>query len=644
MFANSSRTINFLRTYIILFVPYTLFCVTLAILFLFHGGHHYAILSRNPYCTIPTSTDFQTAPRVFLQISDLHVNDKDGGKAKRNLGKFADHIVPTWSNVAEALIVTGDLVNACIKRPFPLDKKSVQLETEWAWLHSYASHVNRSVAWRAVYGNHDTFGGYIPHSHVNNFTGNLCSARDGGRVSRVVRYDHGGLSLLGLDCTLVQPLHRPFNFFGDARGAAPQLKSVLDEFNVDRGANHDVIAFGHYPSAVMAQGKQLHSLAMRPSLGGFDLRKPRFAAYLSGHLHTLAGLARRGLQVVAKSGAFELELGDMVESGFYRVLVFDNGFLSFRDSSVHENRDDPLGDIVITNPPRAGFCGAGAGAAASQSTFIRVVSSRTDLDKLGMKVTIDGSSIGNMRRISLECGAGKSACLNLFGAEWNASRYRFGVHSLKLETDNGFSHSHLFSLDGSQDPRLAARMERFISAAFALSDFDTMASALCRTGLLLCLLFVISGLRSKQTISLALSAAALFLSCGPILFTTNLTHNDEGWGWVSLWGIHLPSGTYPPGVDPPYILSTTVLWGSLVPLCYLDGISSKGVSSRLSSRKLLYIFVFFYLYGTLRWCFVILGAHGLAASVLSPSGFPLLIIGTISARTSLMKITRRRVA
>ena len=76
-------------------------------------------------------------------------------------------------------------------------------------------------------------------------------------------------------------------------------------------------------------------------------------AYLSGHLHTLGGLAPR-LYALHRSGTPELELADWKENRAWRLLAIDNGLLSFTDL---RHGDWPA--VLVTNPKPAAMVAPG---------------------------------------------------------------------------------------------------------------------------------------------------------------------------------------------------------------------------------------------------------------------------------------------
>lgn len=363
----------------------------------------------------------------------------------------------------------------------------------------------------------------------------------------------------------------------------------------------------------------------------------KVAAFLSGHLHTLKGLAPNGLQAVATGGAFELELPDMVLTHVYRVLVFDQGLLSFRGFTFNEKHA-----LVVTNPPRAGFCARGAGENAASSSHIRMVGVAEGLQ--GADVYVDGEHIGNVEVLE-SCDEGLSKCVPVYGIAWNATMYDDRrLHQLVVRDARGETFvEHVFSFDGLPEQGLLAQWRALISALFVLSEFDAMVSWLCHIGLVFCMVLCIPGLRKMRASSISLSMAAVVLKYGPaFIIGKGLSNVDEGMGMVGLRYMRLPSGTFLSGVDVPYLLSVTALYGSLLPVCFFDALSSSRVVSNTAGTVIAYVFGFLYLLKSFSWCWEIFGAYGIVAGLLSPSCVPLFVVLISSTSSSLRRIVKRR--
>lgn len=361
----------------------------------------------------------------------------------------------------------------------------------------------------------------------------------------------------------------------------------------------------------------------------------KVVAFLSGHLHTLKGFAPRGLQAVTDDGTFELELPDMVEARKYRVIVFDQGLLSFRDFRVGEKRA-----LIVTNPPRAGFCARGAGEVAASSSHIRMIVVGGGLEGAG--VYVDGAYIGRAEILE-SCDGDSSKCVPVYGVAWNARAYDDEqLHRLVVRhAQESTFEEHVFSLNGLPEEGLLGRWRALISSVFLLSEFDLMASWLCHTGLVLCMLLCAPGLRGLRSSSVVLFVAAIVLKYGPAFIVgRRLSDMDESIGMVGLRYMRLPSGKFLSGVDVPYIMSVTVLYGSLLPVCYVDALSSTRVVSNTTGLMVAHLFGALYLLKSFWWCWEIFGAHGVLAGLLSPSCTPLFVVLVFTTTNSLKRISK----
>lgn len=646
------RLTQSLRIVAILAVPRGLFCTTLLLLLIPHGGHHYAFISKNPYCNRaqpdaqPPLSNNSQPPQLVIHISDLHVSDARGTKVKQNLLAFERDILPRWAPLAHAVVVSGDLVHAIDVPRYPFGASSRQIPSEWAWLDRYAARVNRSIPWFSTHGNHDTFGGHLHHhARIIPLNTSTCPSQYTNSPHTRVRLHRlaaNSLNIIAIDATVQHPLHRPLNFFGDASLPAQQLPEFLDSIHLATTSSElppNVLLFGHYPSSVMTSGTHIHALAP-PQPPGHSaqntLQSPRFIAYLSGHLHTLHGLAKYGLQSVSKFGSLELETIDMVESAGYRILSFDGSSLSVNTYSMKPNyaNHNFLDDVIVLNLPRAGLCSPGAGFAARRSTHIRFLSPHVNLQANDTIVYIDGQEIGRVVKFDHVCRQqqvkeeplASETCLHMYGVAWRAAEFEAGIHQLALHANGTQSSPHVFSLDGSADTSsIHAMWTTAISILFGLSDFATMAPLLCNAALLLSVLFCIPGLRnwSAPSAMLAIFAVSLWLGL-PMLVAKNLTVVDTGFGWISIRHSILPSASFASTVDVPFILSTKVIWAMLVPACFAQAVSNIGRARDVSSSRLFIVAMAMYLRHGWSCCLEILGAYGVAAMLLSPCCVPLL--------------------
>lgn len=632
-----------LRAAAILSIPTCIFLLIFLALLLEYGGHRYAHLSVNPFCKIPPSHTPAAKPpiTVLLHISDLHVNDIDDGSAKRNLRLFQNDILPRWAPLASAVLVSGDLVNAVASRRYPFGGRSAQLATEWGWLKEYAAQVNKSVPWLAVHGNHDTFGTSVQHNpHVD-----TCAAANEPVLVTRLR----GNRVFALDCTLEKPLHRPLNFFGDGRRAAAALNEALSEVN-STVVGGTALGFGHFPTAVMAGGRDVHHAAARRDEEG-GLVRPKLAAFLSGHLHTLKGFMPGGLQAVSRAGVLELQLPDMVQTGAYRVITLDAGSLAFKDFTI-DGKAEGVDEVIVTNVPRAGLCSAGAGWGALMSSHVRLVGPERVMERSKLEARVDGVPLGVVKRLSSNCekrtgeqsemGA-PEVCVIAYGVPWNASLYDDGQpHLLTIHSGSQRHASHPFSFNGVPETGMKARVIRLLSALFSLSDFEAMSPRLCSLGFLFTFAFCVPGLLRKRAATFVLFIMAALLRFGPAFIVTyQLREADAGLGMAGLRSVWLPSSFHPSGVDLSYMLSVTVLFGSLVPVSFLDAVMSSRQATILQRSIVARVWVPFYLLKSLSWCLEVVGAHGILAALISPSCVPLFIACSVSVMMSFNALAKK---
>lgn len=628
-------TKRFLRILGIFLTPDALYYLTVLFLVLLYGGHRASIHGKNPFCnslsrsTFPPLSNLSGPPQVLIQISDLHVNDIGYGYSKQHLLAFEAQALPRWGPLASALVASGDLVHAIRRLPYPLHTRSAQFPGEWLWLDQFSSRVNRTLPWISTHGNHDSFGGHLPNQpHVPDVPSLLCPIAN--YSSSHPRLQHfkvdRSLHLIVLDTTPAHPLHRPLNFFGDASLIFGQLEKTLEEIHVEHSSidfpGPNILIVGHYPSAIMTSGTLVHPLAKRQG----SWQAPRFAAYLSGHLHDIYGLAKHGLSTISKYGSLELESTDMILSGAYRVFTFDQSILSFKTFSVRFQNPtpDPLRDIIIINLPQAGLCSGGAGTAALKSTHIRVLSPSADLDALGVTVVIDGQTVGTMSSFRHTCSNAVvseprdlATCYHLYGTEWDPSQYAVGAHFITFRSNNSVSSPYYFSLDGSPDPSFLSKMYVFMSAFFGLSDFEHILIDLAVISLLLSVTLSIPGIILGHNLSLAFGvfSFAILLGC-PVIIAKNLSVMDEGVGLVGLWYSSLTSGAVSYSVDVSLIMARRVFWPVVVPSSYI--LAAQQLRLALVSRQLLMLLQVLCLWRCWSWCLEIAGSYGVFAAVFSP--------------------------
>ena len=142
-------------------------------------------------------------------------------------------------------------------------------------------------------------------------------------------------SFIALDATLNPGPKKVFNFLG----YLPEEKLVeLNRLSKQAQLNSDsVVYFGHFPSSCIVSEVPVTEVMS----GGL--------VYLSGHLHTLGGLAPQ-LYTLHHTGTPELELADWKENRRYRLLAIDNGVLSFTDI-----QHGAWPAVLVTNPKNSRF-------------------------------------------------------------------------------------------------------------------------------------------------------------------------------------------------------------------------------------------------------------------------------------------------
>jgi len=267
----------------------------------------------------------------FIQVTDIHISKYVWPDIQESLEEFMSTTLDTIG--PGLMLVSGDLTDG--KDKGGVD--SFQIKQEWqTYSHILAKHnvLNKTV-YLDIRGNHDTFD--VHHiNHTNNLHREYSIKGVEYPSTYVYDYEFGGkiYSFFAVDATLKTGPKKVFNFLGQL--SSQDLVDIQAEKRTRD--NNTQIFFGHYPSScIVAPSPGFRSLLQ----GGL--------VYLSGHLHTLGGLAPE-LYSLHRGGTPELELGDWKENRKFRVLAIDNGILTFSDNVAG---DWPV--VVVTNPKSSRF-------------------------------------------------------------------------------------------------------------------------------------------------------------------------------------------------------------------------------------------------------------------------------------------------
>ena len=292
------------------------------------------------------------------------------------------------------------------------------------------------------------------------------------------------------------------------------------------------LIFGHYPtSCILSPDPGLRSI-LKPSL-----------AYLCGHLHTLNGLAPH--MYSSQPGDFlELELGDWKDNRIFRILVVDQGQLSFQDQ-VFNRTTSPLPKLsVITNPIDMTYIQPQNFELISKSSHIRALVFDPKVDTV--QATIDGHDHFVLKRAQ--------AGFPLFTAEWNPSQYDDGqVHHLTM-----LENKIQFSLTSSPSLGLAELISKIV-LFFNWSQVTQGAFGCAAASVILPLSFLRSSKSSQggkmqkiaknDALFYAFVLSALYISMGPWALGYFL---DESLGLLFPWGLWIDGHILPADVTHLY--------------------------------------------------------------------------------------------
>lgn len=405
--------------------------------------------------------DDETNMFWFLQISDIHISKFQDQSRVKDFRLFCSQVVDVVK--PRVVIASGDLTDA-------KDEilGSQQYVEEWKTYQSSLldTKIFNKTNWLDIRGNHDNFN--VQHLYSSSDLFRNFSAQGQMHKKSYLHQEVVGdvkYNFLGLDASVEPGTKRPYNFIG----LVPHEELNHVEKLMKDSQGNFTVWFAHYPTSTILTPPGYDHI--RKLIGKFD----DSMIFVAGHLHTLAGLARR-MYTLQPEGFLELELGDFMRNRMYRVGVFDHGLFSFTDVKLGTW---PI--AVITNPKNILFNNPFKEDIGLQreSTHIRILAFSTS--KISQcKIRIDD---GDWQQCEKKTE-------NLFVVAWNPEKYYQGKHKLYLLVgdDDGRvkTQEQIFALDGS-------RIQFDFLAKFVLmSDITTvfqvayfMAFTLCLTPLVL---------------------------------------------------------------------------------------------------------------------------------------------------------------
>ncbi|OWF41194.1 Transmembrane protein 62 [Mizuhopecten yessoensis] len=344
----------------------------------------------------------------FVQVSDIHISKFYDSRRAADLLQFCQEQLTVIK--PDFVIASGDLTDAKL----PDARGSRQYIEEWTAYQETAQKCHKIVGkWLDIRGNHDDFD--VPsEDHEKNYFRNY--SIQGSNHPNSYLYQHnkpwGRYSFIAMDACPDPGPRRPFNFFGYINNR--KTKRLIEHVKQTNGSNMTVW-FGHYPTSliIMENGTRIRSL-MRNA-----------AAFLCGHLHTLAGLIPK-MHARHNTGMLELELGDWKDNRLYRVLAIDHDMISFTDERLGHW---PV--ILVTNPKHAMYMSdEEALDKPANSTHIRIlVFSPDEITKAD--VYIDNMYVGPAHHVQGP----------LFVSPWQPHKYNNGVHNLGIVVQDAAKRS-----------------------------------------------------------------------------------------------------------------------------------------------------------------------------------------------------------
>lgn len=342
----------------------------------------------------------------FLQVTDIHVSERNYGNGYKNLEYFLKNTMPCINPLF--VLATGDLTDARTgifgtgQRPWEWEQYHQLLESSGV--------LKRENFWLDVRGNHDCFGVASWESENNLFA--RYSSTKTRQYFQIFDLDFGKYAIVAPDgCPDYGP-SKPLNFFGVlSKRKMDWLEEVSQKLEAE-DVNHTFVSF-HYP---------LITTSFEHTTSGLDFNQlsTRFSAILSGHLHKLFGLGKRSLYSKSPSGLLDLELNDMKDSKAFRIMAVDNDIFSFVDETI-----DKPPFILITNPPDARFL-----TNSSRDTLTMLESSHVRV-LVFSPITIKEAyfSIDESEELQLQESRDSK---QLLVHPWNPKKLGSGIHKIRV--------------------------------------------------------------------------------------------------------------------------------------------------------------------------------------------------------------------
>ncbi|KAI7851580.1 Metallo-dependent phosphatase-like protein [Circinella umbellata] len=245
----------------------------------------------------------------FIQISDLHLSKYRARGHTLHFLHFVRSILPIVK--PNFVVVTGDLTDAKDIRRIT----SQQYKEEWDVYRQTIEQGAQYMPWYDMRGNHDCFDLPSWQSHVNFYRthGKSADLMEAGQgiYEWQLTPSYGKYRFVAIDACPKRGPSRPFNFFGYL--TSKTMDRLADILQPESNYNHTFV-FSHYPTTTMVFG-------LGEILKWYDP---------NGH-------------------SLELELGDMMVHGVYRIVAVDHDMISFVDVELPRKQLE----LHTTNPIQA---------------------------------------------------------------------------------------------------------------------------------------------------------------------------------------------------------------------------------------------------------------------------------------------------